>query len=74
MPENIEFELKENLVSAKYAERLKRFLGLSSLVISVLILFVLVLVFFIAKKNEPVIKKEAMCTSHACIKAGINSK
>ncbi|CAF0711916.1 unnamed protein product [Brachionus calyciflorus] len=68
MSEAIQFELKENLVPAKYAQRLKKSISLLSGIVTTLTLFVIVLVVFVARKS-PSIEKNKICLSHACVKA-----
>lgn len=59
----------ENLVSAKYADRLKKSLSIAGFIIAALIILIFFLYFF--GLNNPSKKRiQEICTTHACIKAG----
>ncbi|RNA08871.1 neprilysin [Brachionus plicatilis] len=61
-------DTSDNLVSAKYAERLKKSLAFSLTFIAALAIFI-VLVFFFGTYNSPKQETKEICTTQACIKA-----
>lgn len=62
--------ITENLVSAKYAQRLKKTLSIAGSIIATLIILI-VLLYFFALNNPSNEKIQQICTTQACIKAGL---